>query len=197
MARIGIYPGSFDPVHVGHIAFALQAMESANLDEVYFLPERRPRHKQHVEHFAHRVAMLRQAIKPHPSFKVLELTDVSFSVDKTLTKLSTIFEDDEIVFLFGSDVIQSLPTWPNAERLLKSSGLVVGLRGNDKTGDVKAKISSWATPPISLRIIDVYAPDVSSLKVRQALRARVQTSGVLKSVERYSDHNWLYISLSP
>lgn len=42
MSRIGIYSGSFNPVHAGHIAFALQALESANLKTIYFLPERRP-----------------------------------------------------------------------------------------------------------------------------------------------------------
>jgi cytidyltransferase-like protein len=61
-SRIGIYSGTFDPVHAGHMAFALQAMQEAKLDRLYFLPERRPRYKQGVEHFAHRVAMLERAI---------------------------------------------------------------------------------------------------------------------------------------
>jgi nicotinate-nucleotide adenylyltransferase len=69
--RIGIYSGTFDPVHSGHISFALQSLKAAKLDKVYFLPERRPRNKQQVEHFGHRVAMLKRAIKPYPEFNVL------------------------------------------------------------------------------------------------------------------------------
>ena len=49
MARIGIYAGTFDPVHAGHVAFALQSLEAAKLDRVYFLPERRPRGKRQVK----------------------------------------------------------------------------------------------------------------------------------------------------
>src|SRR4051812_33685276 len=128
MPRIGIYAGTFDPVHAGHVTFALQAMEAAGLDKVYFLPERRPRNKQHVEHFGHRVAMLKRAAQPHPQFEVLELVDVSFSVERTLPKLRQQFADDELVFLFGSDVVVSLQSWPKSELLLKDNELVIGLR---------------------------------------------------------------------
>ena len=131
MRRIGIYAGTFDPVHTGHVAFALQAMEKAKLDKLYFLPERRPRHKKGVEHFGHRVAMLQRAVKPHPKFAVLELDDVSFSIERTLPRLKREFLSDQLVFLFGSDAIQHLGNWPLAERLLASSELVIGLRSQD------------------------------------------------------------------
>ena len=80
MARVGIYAGTFDPVHVGHISFALQSLTAANLDSIYFAPERRPRNKQQVEHFAHRVAMIKRAIRPYRKFAILELVDTSFSI---------------------------------------------------------------------------------------------------------------------
>jgi nicotinate-nucleotide adenylyltransferase len=153
VSRIGVYAGSFDPVHAGHISFALQALQAAQLDKIYFLPERRPRAKQHVEHFGHRVAMLRRAIEPHSQFGILELVDVSFSVERTLPELQQQFEGDELVFLFGSDVVSGFKDWPHVDQ-------------------------------------------VSSGKVREALRKREPVSGLLKSVERYSDHNWLYVSLA-
>src|SRR5438270_13558590 len=111
MARIGIYAGTFDPVHAGHIGFALQAAQQARLDKLYFLPERRPRDKRGVEHFGHRVAMLRRAIKPHPKFGVLELPDISFSIERTLPRLEQKFQGDHLVFLFGSDAALQLPDW--------------------------------------------------------------------------------------
>ncbi|HVV25608.1 MAG TPA: nicotinate (nicotinamide) nucleotide adenylyltransferase [Candidatus Saccharimonadales bacterium] len=196
MKRIGIYAGTFDPVHAGHIGLALQALEQAGLDAVYFLPERRPRHKSGVEHFGHRVAMLKKAVQPHPKFEVLELDDVSFSVVRTLPKLQAKFRRSQLVFLFGSDAISDLPSWPQAERLLSQAELVVGCRWQDDSADIQALIGSWPIVPRAHTVINSYAPDISSGKVRGALRRRQPIRGLLKSVEQYSNQNWLYISLA-
>jgi nicotinate-nucleotide adenylyltransferase len=196
MSRIGIYAGTFDPVHAGHIAFALQSIEAAKLDKVYFLPERRPRAKQQVEHFGHRVAMLKRAFKPHPQLHALELVDVNFSVTRTLPKLKEMFAGDQLVFLFGSDVVPSISDWPNASSLLKDNEFVVGLRHDDKREDIHKVVESWTTQPQLVTVFESYAPDVSSGKIREALRLREKAKGTLTSVERYSDHNWLYVSLA-
>ena len=194
--RIGIYAGAFDPVHAGHVAFALQAIETAQLDRVYFLPERRPRSKQGVEHFGHRVAMLKRASAPHRKFGVLEYVDISFSVARTLPRLQKQFRGDQLVFLFGSDAVSHLPAWPNAERLLKSSELVVGVRASADVALVRRQIAAWANQPLALAIFDSYAPDVSSGAVRAALRGRRPVRGLLLSVARYCDRHWLYVSFA-
>ena len=196
MKRIGIYAGTFDPVHAGHVTFALQAITAAHLDKVYFLPERRPRDKQHVEHFGHRVAMLNRAAAPHPQFDVLELVDVSFSVERTLPQLRKQFPDAQLVFLFGSDVIPSLADWPKAERLLADSELVIGLRAQDSRETMHAIIEAWPVQPMAVTLFPSHAPDISSGRVREALRTRKPAQGLLTSVERYSDRNWLYVSLA-
>lgn len=196
MSRIGIYAGTFDPVHTGHITFALQSLQIAKLDEVYFLPERRPRAKQQVEHFGHRVAMLRKALKPHPQFDVLDLVDVNFSIERTLPFLKNKFEGDELVFLFGSDIVESVADWPNANTLLKDGELVIGLRSQNDRGDIHKIVENWPQTPKSVTIFDSFAPSVSSGKVRDALRERKPAEGLLKSVERYSNNNWLYVSLA-
>lgn len=194
--RIGIYAGTFDPVHTGHVAFALQAVQVAKLDKMYFLPERQPRHKQGTEHFVHRVAMLKRAAKPHPQFQVLELPDVSFSVERTLPRLQRQFSGNQLVFLFGSDVIPGFMEWPKAERLLKHCELVIGVRNQDDLLYVKQQITNWPIQPTNLSIFASYAPDVSSGSVREALRRRENIHGLLTSVQRYSDHNWLYVSFN-
>lgn len=196
MSRIGIYAGTFDPVHAGHVAFALQSIEAAKLDRVYFLPERRPRTKQQVEHFGHRVAMLKRAFEPHRKLKVMELVDINFSVARTLPKLREMFPGDELVFLFGSDVVPGISKWPNATQLLKDNEFVVGLRHDDKREDIHKVIELWQTQPKLVTVFESYAPDVSSGKIREALRLRKTAKGTLKSVERYSDRNWLYVSLA-
>jgi len=194
--RIGIYAGTFNPVHTGHITFALQALQVAKLDEIYFLPERRPRNKQGIEHFAHRVAMLKQASLPHPQFHVMELTDVSFSIGNTLPKLQQNLPDSQLVFLFGSDVVPDLPKWPYVARLLQSSELVIGLRQQDDAETIKNQIENWQTQPKALSIFTSFAPTVSSSKVRTALQHRTQAQGLLASVQRYSNHHWLYVSVA-
>ena len=194
--RVGIYAGAFDPIHAGHLAFALQALQIAKLDAVYFLPERRPRHKLGVEHFGHRVAMLRQTLLPHPHCQLLELTDISFSVEHTLPKLQQLFPSDQLVFLFGSDVLPNLAGWPKIDRLLQHSELVIGLRDQDDLQQAKKCIERLPAQPVNATIFTSYSPEISSGKIRAALRRRTKTPGLLSSVQRYSDHNWLYISLA-
>lgn len=194
-ARIGIYAGTFDPVHAGHISFALQSMQAANLDELYFLPERQPRSKVHVEHFGHRVAMLKQATKPYQNFGVLELVDVNFSINRTMPFLRQKFEGAELVYLFGSDVVLGLEQWPNVAQLLKDAELVVGVRSKDDKKTIHKVIENWHTQPKLVTVIDSFAPDVSSGAVREGLKKHQPVSGLLTSVERYSDRHWLYVSL--
>lgn len=196
MSRIGIYAGSFNPVHTGHIAFALQALDAARLDKVIFLPERRPRYKKDVEHFGHRTAMLKRALWPYPEFEVLELVDISLSIERTLPQLKQRFKADELVFLMGSDVLPAVVHWQHAERLLKDAGFVVALRHDHRPAQLMSALAEWPVPPKDLIIFDSFAPEVSSGDVREALRKHRSTSGLLKSVERYSNRHWLYVSLA-
>jgi len=194
--RIGIYAGTFNPVHVGHVAFALQVMQAAKLDKIYFLPERRPRHKQGVEHFAHRVAMLKQAVRPHPNLAVLELDDISFSVRRTLPQMKRRFAGSQLVFLMGSDTATYVSEWPLADRLFERAEIVVGLRAGHKQREVEQCTKAWAIRPDKVILLASHAPDVSSHKIREALAARTHVKGLLRSVAKYSDHHWLYVSLA-
>lgn len=194
--RIGIYAGAFNPVHAGHIAFALQAMEHANLDKVYFLPERRPRYKPGVEHFAHRLAMLKRAAKPHPNFDVIEMVDVSLTVERTIPRLKQIFGNDQLVFLVGSDVAEQIPTWPKYEALLSNAELVIGVRQRDNAARLHKSLKQWPVQPQDLHIFTSFAADVSSKDVREALYRRAPVRGLLASVHQYSNRHWLYVSLA-
>jgi len=195
LPRVGIFSGTFNPVHAGHIAFALQTLEIAKLDKIYFLPERRPRDKKAVEHFAHRVAMLKRALKPYNRLDVLEFDDVSFSVGRTLPKLQHLFPGAELVFLVGSDVVLSMARWPLIGRLFENAELVIGMRHKQTVAAVKATIAAWQDPP-PVTLINSHAPEVSSSSVREALQTRKTTKGLLKSVARYSNHHWLYVSFA-
>lgn len=189
MQRIGIFAGTFNPVHLGHVQFALQAAEKAKLDVVYFLPERRPRNKPNVEHFGHRVAMLRQACLPWRQLEVLELPDVSFTVRTTLPRLRSYFGDSaQLVLLCGSDVAMSMSDWPGSSRLLASTEIAVGVR------DVNA--DDFPIKPQALHIIHDEVANVSSTQIRSALQSGKRAPGLLASVARYSNRHWLYVSLA-
>ncbi len=195
MKRIGIYSGTFNPVHSGHLSFALQAFDEARLDKLYFMPERYRKDKQDVAHYGHRVAMIKQAIKPYSRLGLIESVDVSFTIDRTLPRLRGQFKHSELIFLFGSDSLVNMPQWPNIEQLLKTSGLMVGIRSNNSV-DVETSINKLPAMPKELYVIQSFAPGVSSTKVREALRLSKDAEGILSSVRNYSNRNWLYISLA-
>ena len=191
--RVGIYAGTFDPVHTGHIAFALQALDRAELDVVYFVPEREPRGKVGVTHFAHRIAMVRRALQSYAQLQVLELPDKCFSVSRTLPRLRQLFLTDELVFFCGSDVLAAMVHWPYIQTLLTTSELCVGQRKNETK---RASTNSLAALPCSPRRVTMlksYAPAVSSRHVRQAIRAHRHAAGLLRSVQAYAAREWLYV----
>lgn len=126
--RIGIFAGTFDPVHAGHAAFAKAAIKLCNLDRVVFLPEPKPRGKVRVTGIGHRVAMLRLATQDNPSFEVMQLPDDQFTIAKTLPELQEKFAGAQLVMLFGSDVAATVHTWPDAKTLLAQTELAVGFR---------------------------------------------------------------------
>lgn len=195
MKRVGIFAGTFDPIHVGHITFALQALQSANLDTVVFVPERKPRNKPAAEHFGHRVAMIRQAIKPHPRLALLELVEARLTTGRSLPHLRALFPDTELVLLVGSDVLPTIPQWAGSERLLSQIELVVGVREGESAEAMELQVATWDTPPRRLHVFPSFAPQASSSEVRHHLRAGRQAHGVLASVRRYSLQNWLYVRL--
>lgn len=194
MTRIGIFAGTFDPVHAGHIAFALQALEVANLDEVMFLPERRPRYRA-AEHYGHRVAMLRRALKPHAQLSLLELVEPRFTVQRTLAHIRAVVGPAELVVLVGSDVVPTMSGWPALEHLLQVSELVVGVRAGESRPTIERRIAGWPVSPRRCFIFQSFAPVVSGGAIRQALQQGRQTAGLLTSVWRYSRQNWLYVAL--
>src|SRR5262249_18397789 len=129
--HIGIYSGTFDPIHAGHVAFAAQAMRDCSLDAVIFLPEPKPRGKQNVTSLAHRCALIKLATEHEPNFSVLRLASPHFTVSDTLPKLQQKFVDAHLTFLMGSDVAKSLGHWEGVKTLLQHASITIGLRERD------------------------------------------------------------------
>jgi nicotinate-nucleotide adenylyltransferase len=198
--RIGILAGTFDPVHAGHIFFALEALKAANLDKVVFLPERRPPYKQGVEHFGHRTAMISQAIKPYDKLELLELPDMFFNVTRTLPQLRKKFSTSELFFLIGSNNARDMNSsnWSedSINRYFKAGNLIIALREEDDVGSLKRILASLPSSPREMTIISTPSRSVSSSKIREALRENKDAIGLLPSVYRYVKNQWLYVSVN-
>ncbi len=194
--KIGIFSGSFDPVHGGHLAFALKAAQTARLDKIYFLPELKPQHKAHTTHHAHRLALLKIATKPYGKLEVLELPDRSFSVAKTLPRLKKKFKNDELWLLLGSDIAQYLSSWPHVDRLLTEMKLIIGIRQSDNPGKVQKDLKKLSAVPKGSYIIDSQLSSITSSQIREALKSNKPAQGLLVSTKKYIKKHWLYSAVS-
>ncbi|MFN7814183.1 MAG: nicotinate (nicotinamide) nucleotide adenylyltransferase, partial [Planctomycetia bacterium] len=120
--RIGIFGGSFNPVHMGHLIAAECAREQAGLDRVVFIPAAVPPHKQDatLAPAEHRLEMLRLAVGGHEAFAIstieLDRGGLSWTVE-TLATLRREWPDDEFVLLLGPDAVAGLPSWREPEKI--------------------------------------------------------------------------------
>ena len=139
--RIGIYGGSFNPVHLGHLIAAECCREQARLDRVLFMPAATPPHKQGqlLAAAADRVAMLTLAVGGHEAFAVstieVDRGGVSYTVD-TLAALAERHPHDTLVLVLGPDALAQLPTWREPQTIADRCELVAVER--ERLDDVAA-----------------------------------------------------------
>ncbi len=128
MRKIGIYSGSFDPVHEGHVSFALEAIKQCGLDKVFFLVEPRPRRKQGVKALEHRDTMVRLAIRNQPKLGSIMIDQSRFTAADTLPVLKNRFGGAELYMLFGDDMLSHFADWPQVDELIRDLKFAIGLR---------------------------------------------------------------------
>jgi nicotinate-nucleotide adenylyltransferase len=187
MSRVGIFSGTFDPIHRGHIAFALAALKQCNLDKVVLMPERSPRGKVGVSDFKHRLHMARLAVRPHRKISVLALDDSVFTVDATLPQLQERFAGAELVLLFGSDVVQTFGfRWPGLETLLMSVELAVSTRAGE-TEEALREFFDTLNIPLTAQFVHGPHAHVSATEVRSG-----NLQGIEPLVRDYIQQNRLY-----
>lgn len=175
MSNVGIYSGTFDPVHQGHVMFCRAAARACKLDEVWLLPERDPRAKANVTPYAERVHMLELAIADDPTMRVLQLPDKQFSVQKTLPELTRRFVGDELFLLLGSDVAHTLTyRWEGLRELLKTMRLIIGMREGDDKDAVQAVLGQLQleySVPLRYTIVESPRHRLTSLRIRRRQHA--------------------------
>ena len=153
--KIALFGGTFDPVHLGHVAVARAAAEKFGLGRVYFAPADLPPHKQkrRLTDFQHRFAMLALATAEDPRF-IPSLLDAhtgqpNYSINTVRRLKSTLKKSDKLYFLIGIDAFKDIATWRQPEELLSEVEFIVVSRPGYSLADV-----GRALPP-SLRPTDL------------------------------------------
>lgn len=122
--KIGILGGTFDPPHIGHLIIANEVLSAYNLDEIWFMPNQEPPHKNKSNAIRDidRVKLLELAINGHPSFKVeqieLERKGPSYTYE-TMKILTERHKDTQFYFIIGADMIEYLPKWYSIDKLME------------------------------------------------------------------------------
>jgi len=190
MTRVGVFGGTFDPVHVGHLAIAHAALESVPLDRVLFVLAKRSPLKERgpVASEGDRLKMLELAIANEPRFAVsrleLDREGPSYTVD-TLERLAG---KDELFLILGSDAISDLPRWKDPDRIARLATLVVAERPGapERVGD--APIVRFDAPRL----------DISSRELRaRAARGRSLRYLVPEPVLQHIEARGLYRAEGP
>lgn len=165
--NIGIYPGTFDPVHKGHIGFACAAAKQCDLDKVIFLPEASPREKSGVSSLGFREARLQKATKPYKFLEIMTIGHHQFTVAKTLPLLEDAFPSARLTLLIGSDVVKTFDyRWPGLEELFSRMPLVIGLRADDTKEMIEDSFSTLRFFP-RYHILDSPHPSATSSNIRK------------------------------
>ena len=131
MKKYGIFGGSFNPIHYGHLMICEYIKEEMDLDKVIFIPTGNPPHKELELSAKDRYEMVRLAISPNPDFEIsdIETTRVkkSYTVD-TIRELKKIYKEEKLYFLIGLDSLFQLKTWMKIGDLSQEIEFVVALR---------------------------------------------------------------------
>ena len=183
MSGVGVFGGTFDPVHVGHLAIANEALDELNLDHVYFVPARRSPLKQDgpIASAEDRLAMLTAAIADEPRFRVslieLRREGPSFTVDT----LEALRDEGELFLILGSDAYADFERWREPARIRDLATIVIAARPGAPNA------------PHGVRLLDSPLMDISSRELRtRAARGRSLRYLVVEATLRYIEEHRLY-----
>jgi nicotinate-nucleotide adenylyltransferase len=166
--RTGVFGGTFDPVHKGHLNIANAALDQAALDRILFVVAAKPPHKRNnqLTETALRVQMVEAAIADHPAFQVslveIERQGYSFTAD-TLKILKEEDPEGELFFIIGSDSARDLPNWREPQRILDQAALLVAPRP-DCPETLPAMLQSRAS------LLKLEPWDISSSVIRKRIQ---------------------------
>ena len=202
--RLGIFGGSFDPPHIGHLLAAVDAFESLALDKLFFVPAAvQPLKVGRPSAAAHqRLAMVRLLVGADPRFAVdsveIERAGLSYTVD-TLETFAQRFPSAERFFLVGEDAMTAFGAWRDPEQILRLAKLAI-LRRQGGVAEAEGghrELGAAADPEGRLPAGTIALPtrlvDVSSTEIRERIRKGKSIHGfVPESVAAFIETERLY-----
>ncbi len=192
--RVGVFSGTFDPVHRGHVESCVVALGALNLDTVLIMIEKQPRRKTGVAEFIDRANMVELAVSDFPSLRLVDLESDNVTTDNTLKYLEDNFPGGEYWYIIGSDVLEHIQDWPGHKKLLESFHLCVVLRDNDELSTVKKRLAELEEKyecNTNITLPSVWSP-VSSSTVKAALKKGEIITSLDPAVREYIQRHKLY-----
>lgn len=177
MTRVAILGGTFDPIHLGHLAVAQGVLHETGVERVVFLPNAQPPHKrgQHVTPAAHRAAMVRLAIAGNPAFAFSDLELRREGPSYTIETVRTLRAQEpgwEATFVIGMDSLLEIRTWREYEALLTQTDWVVVTRpGSDPARGQQVLAELGPSLTARIRLLEIPGVAVSSTDLRRRASA--------------------------
>jgi nicotinate-nucleotide adenylyltransferase len=201
--RIGIFGGTFNPIHTGHLIMADEVCKRHHLSKIIFMPAYIPPHK-YVDDLAeaqHRYEMIKAAIGKRSKFEVSGLEIIregkSYTIDTIQEILNHYGEDSEIFLIMGADSLNELELWKSIKRLSQLCHFVIVNRPGFKT-EASARlveiIGSTSLLDLERLRIEISPVDISSTNIRQRVNDSDEIEGLVpKCVEAYIKEHGLYL----
>jgi nicotinate-nucleotide adenylyltransferase len=197
-SKVGIFGGSFDPVHWGHIKPVQAALKFFKLSYVIYLPASKPPHKLNLklEDPFHRMAMLSIGLQNYENFKISTfdlLNPGSKTFDSLLYFKSHL--NEEIFFILGSDSLLDFKNWYKPEKILEIANLIVLTRPEFEIEKIKNKLPDYILKRINFSIFTFPHPaySISGTDIRERFKKNLKLNGLLpKNVLKYIVKNNLY-----
>lgn len=198
MHRIGIYGGTFDPVHIGHLNLCKTMQEKLAVDEILMIPTGTPPHKAATATKAeYRLEMCKLAVKDFGL--TANVSDIEIRREGrsytflTVTELLEQMTDVELYLIMGADMFMSLETWYRFEDLKKLVTFAAVQRDDVSTSELEAEAERLKSIGCKCVTVSLPAVDVSSTDVRNRVHEGLPIDGlVTKSVEKFIYEKQLY-----
>ena len=199
MEKIGIFGGSFNPPHIGHIRAAQAAVRALQLNKLLLMPVNQPPHKTAAAgspSAQQRLQMLHIATHTDPTLEVSDLEisrgGVSYTWE-TVAQVRSAYPQAQIYLLMGSDMFLTFQNWKNPEKILEQALLAVFCRGHkDERAKIAAKKAELEALGHSVQVIDHPCVDISSTQIRRLLAFRCAEEFLPAGVGEYIQANGLY-----
>ena len=190
MKKIGIYSGSFNPIHHGHLMLASYLVTFGELDELWLLvsPQNPLKPKAELLDDQHRLEMARLAVGDDPFIKVsdveMHLPRPSYTIN-TLQHLSEQYPDNQFVFVCGMDSLQNLDKWKDYEKILNNYNIIVFPRKGYDGGEL-------INHP-SVRVVETPIIELSSTFIRNCIADNISVRHFMpENAYNYLTNNNLY-----